>query len=188
MKVSANSLRLGNMLKHKDKLYVIAKNPEHIKPGKGGAYIQVEMKGLQNGTKLNTRFHSNEDIERVRLDQKEYQYLYADDDFLHLMDTESFEQTQLDKSLLKNKISYLQEEMKIMVESYEDKVIRIELPDTVVLQVKETEPTVKGQTAASSYKPAILENELRIMVPPFVNVGNKIVVKTEDDSYVEKYK
>ncbi len=188
MKIDANSLRLGNILEHKGKLYSIVKNPEHIKPGKGGAYVQVEMKGIKDGTKLNVRFHSDENIEKVRLDEQEYQYLYADDDFIYVMDVESFEQTQFEKSLLGEKLLYLQEGMNIVVESYEGEVISIKLPDTVVLTITETEPTVKGQTAASSYKPAILENGMRIMVPPFMDVNDKIVVKTEDDTYVEKYK
>ncbi|MCH9753498.1 MAG: elongation factor P [Alphaproteobacteria bacterium] len=188
MKINANSIRMGNVLEHNGKLYVVIKTPEHTMPGKGGAYVQVSMKDLQTGTKVNERFRSSEDVEKARLDQKENQFLYSDEDFIYLMDNESYEQIQVDKSMLDKKIAYLQEGMNVVVEFYETTPIKIELPSTVNLEVSETEPVVKGQTAASSYKPAVMENGIRVMVPPFIDPGTKIVVRTEDDTYVERCK
>lgn len=188
MKIIANSIRAGNILMHNDRLYIVTKTPEHTKPGKGGAFVQVEMKDLKTGNKLNERFSSTENVERVRLDQKAFQYLYQEGDKLFFMDTESFEQLELDQNIISDKLAYLQDNMHVMIELYENQPIRIELPETVELSIRETEPVVKGQTAASSYKPAILENGIRVMVPPFVNIDDKIVVRTEDDSYVERVK
>ncbi len=188
MKINANAIRMGNVLERNNKLYVVIKPPEHTMPGKGGAYVQISMKEIRTGTKVNERFRSSEDVEKVRLDQKQHQFLYRDDDYIHLMDTENFEQIQIDKEMVGNKALYLQEEMLVTVEFHEATPIRIELPSTANLVVSETEPVVKGQTAASSYKPAILENGMRIMVPPFVDPGTKVVVKTEDDTYVERCK
>lgn len=188
MKIIANSIRAGNVLMHNSRLYIVAKTPEHTKPGKGGAFVQVEMKDLKTGNKLNERFSSTETVERVRLDQKEYQYLYVEDKKLVLMDLESFEQIEIDQELIGDKIAYLQDGMTVTVESHENTPISVALPETVVLTVAETEPVVKGQTAASSYKPATLENDVRVMVPPFVNTDDKIVVRTEDSTYVERAK
>jgi elongation factor P len=188
MKINANSIRAGNVLEHNGRLCVVTRTPDHTMPGKGGAFVQVEMKDIKTGTKITERFRSSEDVERVRLDQKEYQFLFLDDNHLNLMDTETFEQIMIDKELIGEKLAYLQDGMIIIVELYEDTPIKISVPDTVVLRVAETEPVIKGQTAASSYKPAILENGMRIMVPPFIDPDTKIVVKTEDDSYVERYK
>ena len=188
MKIGANAIRLGNILEHNGKLYIVTKPPEHTMPGKGGAFVQVEMKDVVHGTKVNERFRSSENVERVRLDEKEYQYLYADDQFIIVMDNESFEQISVDKKLLGDKTAYLQENMTITMESYEDKPMKITLPETVVLTVAETEGVVKGQTAASSYKPAIMDNGVRVMVPPFIGIGEKLVIRTEDDMYMERKK
>jgi elongation factor P len=188
MKINANSLRAGNIIEHDGKLWVIAKQPDHTKPGKGPAYIQVEMKQLKTGTKLNHRFGSTDNIEKVRLDQRNYQYLYMEDKFLTLMDPESYEQITIDKGLLGDRLNFIQDGMELVVESYNDEPINITLPETVILEVSETEPVVKGQTAASSYKPAILENGVRVMVPPFIDPGVKIVVKIENLTYVERAK
>jgi len=188
MRINANSIRAGHVLEYNGKLCVVSKTPEHTMPGKGGAYVQVEMKDLKTGTKFNERFRSSEDVEKVRLDQKECKYLYSDDEFLYLLDNESFEQVQINKDMIGDKIAYLQEDMNIDVEFHEGNPLKVALPDSVVLEIKETEPVVKGQTAASSYKPAILENGIRIMVPPFIDAGTKVIVKTEDNSYVERAK
>jgi elongation factor P len=188
MKIIANDIRAGNVLEYRGKLYVVARQPDHIKPGKGGAYVQVEMKEIQTGTKLNERLHSDDTIEKVSLDSQEHQYLYPEGDHICLMNLSDFDQVNVNKSLLGEKIAYLKEDMKIVLESYNEKPIRVILPETVVLRISETEPVVKGQTAASSYKPAVLENGVRIMVPPFVDAGTLVIVKTEDDSYVERYK
>lgn len=188
MKVNANSIRMGNVLEHNGKLYIIIKPPEHTMPGKGGAFVQVSMKDIKTGTKVNERFRSSEDVERVRLDQKDHQFLYMDDDYIYLMDNESYEQIQVDKEILDDKALYLQDGMIVTVEMHENSPIKIALPSTVNLVVAETEPVVKGQTASASYKPAVLENGLRIMVPPFVDPGTKVVVRTEDDTYMERCK
>lgn len=188
MKINANSIRAGNILEHDGKLYIVSKTPEHTMPGKGGAFVQVEMKDLKTGTKINERFRSSETVTKAYVDQKDCQFLYADDDFIHLMELESFEQIQLDKKILGDKIGYLKEEMKVKVSFYETTPINIELPASVILTVAETEPVVKGQTAANSYKPAVLDNGIRVTIPPFVNVGDSIVVNTETDSYVERAK
>jgi elongation factor P len=188
MKINANSIRAGNVLEHNGRLYIVSKTPDHTMPGKGGAFVQVEMKDIKNGTKINERFRSTENVERVRLDQKEYQFLFIENNQLNLMDIENFEQITINEELMGDKIAYLQDGMVVTVEMYEENPLKISLPDTVVLNVTETEPVVKGQTAASSYKPAILENGIRIMVPPFIDPDTKVVVKTEDDTYVERYK
>jgi len=188
MKISAIQIRMGNVLEYNGKLYQVIKTPEHTMPGKGGAFVQVSMKEIPGGTKVNERFRSSEDVERVRLDQKSYQFLYADDDFIYLMDNESFEQIQINKAIMEKKVAYLQEGMIVTVESHESTPLSVALPATVDVVIAETEPVVKGQTAASSYKPAILENGIRIMVPPFIDPGTKVVVRTEDDVYIERCK
>lgn len=188
MKINANSIRAGNILEHNGKLYVVSKTPDHTMPGKGGAYVQVEMKDLKTGTKINERFRSNENVTKAYVEQKDYQFLYMDDDAIHLMEEETFEQIQLSKDILGDKAKYLKEDMKVKVDFYETTPINIELPQSVVLTVAETEPVVKGQTAASSYKPAVLDNGMRVTIPPFINIGDKIVVSTETDSYLERAK
>ncbi len=187
MKIDANSIRIGDVLEHNGKLWVVSKTM-HTQPGKGGAYMQVEMKDMINGTKLNSRFRSNETIEKVRLDQKQFQFLYADGDELAFMDNETYEQISLNKEFVGEKAVFLQDGMEVNVEFYQDKPLTVVLPETVILTVKECEPVVKGQTAASSYKPAILENEVRIMVPPFINVGDRVIVRTAEIEYLERAK
>jgi elongation factor P len=187
MKINANSIRPGNVLDYNGKLWVVTKT-EHTKPGKGGAYMQVEMKDIKGGTKLNERFRSAEDVERATLEEKEYQYLYKDGDNLTLMDQDSYEQVFVPAELVGEPIAFLKDEMMIKVVSHEGKPIGVELPETVVLEIVEADAVVKGQTAASSYKPAILENGARVMVPPFIEVGTRIVVRTADASYVERSK
>ena len=188
MKMSANSIRAGNVLMHNDRLYIVSKTPEHTKPGKGGAFVQVEMKDVKTGNKLNERFSSTENVERVRLDQKDFQFLYFEGDKIVLMDLESFEQIEVPEDFVGEKKAYLQDGMTVKLEMHETDPINIALPETVVLAISETEPVVKGQTAASSYKPAVMENGIRVMVPPFVNSDDKIVVRTDDNSYVERAK
>jgi elongation factor P len=187
MKINAVQIRPGNVLEHKNKLWAVSKIM-HTQPGKGGAYMQVEMKDIKTGTKLNERFRSDETVERARLDQKDYQYLYDEGETLALMDQESFEQISVDKSLFGDAIVFLQDGMKIIVELHEEKPVSATLPDYVTLQIVEAEPVVKGQTASSSYKPAILENGVRIMVPPFIESGTKVVVNTATQEYFERAK
>ncbi|MHA1558830.1 MAG: elongation factor P [Alphaproteobacteria bacterium] len=188
MKIGANSIRVGNVIEHNGKLWVVVKT-QHVQPGKGGAFMQVEFKNLIDGTKLDERFRSTENIERVYLDEKKYQYLYESDGSYAFMDQETYEQILLDKNVVdKDIMLFLKEGMNVSISFYEEKPISIELPETVVLEVKEADPVVKGQTAASSYKPAVLENGLRISVPPHVESGMKVVVNTETKAYLERAK
>lgn len=187
MKIDGVSIRIGNVLQHKNRLWIVTKT-QHTQPGKGGAYMQVEMKDIRDGTKLNERFRSAETVERVRLDQRDYQYLYDDGEFLNFMNNEDFEQIQIKRDFVGEQSAFLQEGMIVVVESFEGDPIGVQLPAQAVCEVVETEPVVKGQTAASSYKPATLDNGLRVMVPPFIESGIKIVVNTEDCTYVERAK
>ncbi|AIL13572.1 elongation factor P [Candidatus Paracaedimonas acanthamoebae] len=187
MKINGNDIRPGNIIEHKSRLWVATKI-QHTQPGKGGAYMQVELKDIRSGTKLNERFRSSETVERVRLDEKEYQYLYGTDDELTFMDQETFDQITVNPAIVGEPAVYLQEGMVVTVSSYEGEIVGISLPDTVIVKIVEAEPVVKGQTAASSYKPAILENGVRIMVPPHVESETRIVVNTADNTYVERAK
>ena len=188
MKITATAIKQGNILVHRDELWIVAKQPEHTKPGKGPAYMQVEMKSIKTGTKLNERFNSSDYIEKAQLEQKDYQYLYMEDNNLVLMDLESFEQITLPKTILGDKLPFIEDNMVVTIESYEDEALNIELPSTVILEIEQTDPVIKGATATSSYKPAILKNGVRVMVPPYLVTGEKIVVKTEDGSFVERAK
>jgi elongation factor P len=188
MKISANSIRAGNILEHDGKLWVVMKTPEHTKPGKGGAFVQVAMRDIRNGTKINERFSSTEYVERVRIEEKEMQYLFSDEDNIHLMDNESFEQMTISLEMVGDQVIYLTDGMIIKVEFYQEEPVGIALPEHVVLEIVEAEPVVKGQTAASSYKPAIMNNGSRVMVPPFIEVGTRVVVRTSDGTYVERDK
>ncbi|GFZ81274.1 elongation factor P [Rickettsiales bacterium] len=186
-KVIANDIKAGNIIEHRDSLWSVAKT-EHTQPGKGGAYIQIEMKDILVGTKLNKRFRSGDKIERATVEEEEYQYLYSSGKLLVIMDTENYEQIEIQSSLLGEQVVFLKEEMLITIAKYKSKIIYARPPAQVVLAVKETEAVIKGQTASSSFKPAILENDIKIMVPPFIKPGDKIVVSTTDFTYIEKAK
>ncbi len=188
MKITATAIKAGNILVYKDDLWVVAKQPEHVKPGKGPAYMQVEMKNIKTGGKINERMSSSDYIEKAQLEQKDYQYLYSEDDKLVMMDLESFEQILLPKSILGDKLPFIADNMNVKVEFYGDQALSIELPQTVVLEIAETDPVIKGATATASYKRAILSNGVKITVPPYLVTGEKIVVKTEDASFVERAK
>ena len=185
MKINGNQITPGNVLEHKGGLWVAVKT-QAVKPGKGGAFNQVELKNLIDGTKLNERFRADETVERVRLDQKDFQFLYAQGEQLVFMDTESYEQLELAEDFVGERAAFLQDGMTVTVELYDGKPIGITLPQHVTLEVTEADPVVKGQTAASSYKPAILENGMRVMVPPFVTTGEKIVVDTNEITYIRR--
>ena len=185
MKINASEIRVGMLLDYKDDLWEVLKT-QHVKPGKGGAFAQVELKKATDGTKLNERFRSSETVERLRLDSKRYQFLYLDDNQAHFMDQKTYEQIQISLNRLDDKSLFLQEGIELEIESYDEEPINIVFPENISLEVSETEPTVKGQTAASSYKPAQLENGLRVMVPPFIQVGEKIIINTNDLSYVKR--
>jgi elongation factor P len=185
MKINGNEIRPGNVIEHKGTLWVAVKT-QAVKPGKGPAYAQVELKNAIDGTKLNERFRSSETVERVRLEQKDYQYLFAEDDMLTFMDMDNYEQIQIRRDFLEDRAAFLQDGMKVTVESHEGMPIGISLPDQVTLEVVEADPVVKGQTAASSYKPARLENGVRILVPPFIGAGERVVVDTNELTYVRR--
>lgn len=187
MKIGGNELRIGMLIEHNGRLWTVCKL-QHVKPGKGGAFMQAELKELKTGTKLNERFRSDESIERVRLDEQECQLLYKDGDTYTFMDNVSFDQFSIDRSAIGESACFLQDNMIVKITSYEGEIIGVVLPDTVVMEVVEAEAVVKGQTASSSYKPAILENGVRILVPPHIDAGTKIVVNTSDISYVERAK
>lgn len=184
-KINGNEIRPGNVLEHNGGLWAAVK-VDHVKPGKGGAFAQVELKNLRNGSKLNERFRSADKVERVRLEQKDQQFLYEDSGMLVLMDTDTYEQVQLASDLLGERRPFLQDGMMIVVEYYEDEAINAALPQKVTCKVVETEPVVKGQTAANSFKPAILDNGVKVSVPPFVGQDEDIIVNTETMEYLER--
>ncbi|CUH81491.1 elongation factor P [Tropicibacter naphthalenivorans] len=184
-KINGNEIRPGNVLEHNDGLWAAVK-VDHVKPGKGGAFAQVELKNLRNGSKLNERFRSADKVERVRLEQKDMQFLYEDAGQLIFMDTETYDQVQLDADILGERRPFLQDGMTIVVEFHEAEALNATLPQKVICEIAETEPVVKGQTAANSFKPAVLDNGVRVTVPPFVAQGEKIVVNTETMEYSER--
>ncbi len=185
MKINGNEIRPGNVIQHQGGLWVAVKT-NAVKPGKGPAYAQVELKNLETGSKLNERFRASETVERVRLEQKDHTFLYAEGDMLVFMDAESYEQISIPKDLIGERIAFLQDGMAVVVESHEGRAIGVQMPEHVTLEVIETEPTVKGQTASSSYKPATADNGLRIMIPPYMSSGEKIVVNTATLEYVKR--
>ncbi|OPB30226.1 elongation factor P [Bartonella sp. WD12.1] len=185
MKINGNEIRPGNVIEHQGGLWVAVKC-NAVKPGKGGAFNQVEMKNLIDGTKLNERFRAAETVERVRLEQKDFTFLYEQGDMLVFMDSSSYEQLELHKDFVGDRAAFLQDGMVVTVELYQEKPIGISLPDQVVVTIAETEPAIKGQTVTSSYKPAILENGIRILVPPFIQVGERVVVDTNELIYVRR--
>lgn len=185
MKINGNEIRPGNVIEHDGGLWVAVKT-NAVKPGKGGAYNQVELKNLINGTKLNERFRAAETVEKVRLEQKDFTFLYEQGEALVFMDSESYEQLELDKDFVGERAAFLQDGMTVTVELHEERPIGISLPDNVTLTIVEADPVVKGQTAASSYKPAVLENGIRVMVPPFISSGERIIVETNEITYVRR--
>ncbi len=185
MRIKGNAIKPGNVIEHQGKLWLAVKT-KHTMPGKGGAFLQVEVRNVRDGSKLNERFRSAEDVERVRLDQKEYQYLFGDDDKLTLMDTETFDQIEVNRTLVGEPVRFLQDGMMLTVESYEGEALKVALPEHATFEVTETEPVVKGQTAAASFKPAMLENGVRVMVPPHIETGTKVVIGTADGTYAKR--
>ena len=185
MKITGNEISPGAVIEHDGSLWVAVK-AQAVKPGKGGAYNQVELKNLFDGRKLNERFRSAEAVATVELDFKSYTFLFEAGDMLTFMDKETFDQIEIAKDFVGERAAFLQDGMDVKVESYEGKPISVRLPTSVALTVVEADPVVKGQTAASSYKPAKLENGLRVMVPPFIETGTRIVVATDDTTYVKR--
>ena len=187
MKILGNEIKPGMVIEHKDDLWSVLKT-QHVKPGKGGAFNQVELKSVKKGTKLNERFRSSDSVERAILDDKKFNFLYEDENDCHFMDQVNFEQIQVKKSLLGQKSKLLKENMEVDVQFYEDQPLSVELPTTIELKIETTDAAIKGQTASSSYKPAVLENGINITVPPFINSGDKIVLDTRTLEYIKKIK
>jgi elongation factor P len=184
-KINGNEIRIGNIIEHNDGLWIAIKT-DHVKPGKGGAFAQVELKNLRTGSKLNERFRSADKVEKIRLEQKDQQFLYENDGMLVFMDGETYEQIELPSDILGERRPFLQDGMIVQIEYHESEALSAQLPNRVICRVAETEPAVKGQTAAKSFKPAILDNGMRVMIPPFVDQDTDIVVSTETMEYVER--
>ena len=187
MKILGNEIKPGMIIEHKDNLWSVLKT-QHVKPGKGGAFNQVELKGIKKGTKLNERFRSSDTVERAILDEKKFSFLYEDENNCHFMDQTNFEQIQINKKLIGEKSKLLKENMEVNLQFHEDEPLSVDLPSSVELKIETTDAAIKGQTASSSYKPATLENGIKIMVPPFVNADDKIVLDTRTLEYVKKVK
>ena len=187
MKILGNEIKPGMIIEHRDDLWSVLK-AQHVKPGKGGAFNQVELKSVKKGTKLNERFRSSDSVERAVLDEKKFNFLYEDENNCHFMDQTNFEQIAINKSLLGEKNKLLKENMEVNVHFYEDQALSVDLPSSVELTITNTDATIKGQTASSSYKPATLENGINIMVPPFINSGDKIILDTSTLEYIKKIK
>lgn len=187
MKMQANLIRPGMILEHQGRQWSVLKI-QLIQPGKGGAFIQVEMRDFRTGTKTNERWRTQDTVEKLMVEEKDCQYLFADGDHLTFMDVETYEQFTITRDAVGEPAAFLQDGMAVTVEFVEGTPVSVNLPGTVIMRVVEADAVVKGQTASSSYKPGILENGLRVMIPPFVEAGTRIVVNTSDCSYVERAK
>ena len=185
MKISGNEIKPGMLLEHKDDLWEVLKT-QHVKPGKGGAFNQVELKSVIKGTKLNERFRSNETIEKAELNEKKFNFLYIDGDSCHFMDNKTFEQVEISKSITGEKHKLLKENLEVTISFMEEKPISVELPNNIECLIESTDAAIKNQTASSSYKPAILDCGIRIDVPPFIESGEKIIVDTRTLEYVKR--
>jgi elongation factor P len=184
-KIAGNEIRPGALIQHDGGLWMAVKT-QAVKPGKGGAYNQVELKNVITGTKLNERFRADESVEEAYLEKKDFQFLYASGDMLTFMDTDTYDQIELAAEFVGDQVQFLQDGMKVLVQTYEGKPIGIKLPLQVTLEVTEADPVLRGGTAAPSYKGAVLENGMKIQVPPFIDAGTKIIVSTEDGSYIRR--
>ena len=187
MKILGNEIKPGMIIEHKNDLWSVLKT-QHVKPGKGGAFNQVELKSIKKGTKLNERFRSSDTVEKAVLDEKKFNFLYQDENNCHFMDQTNFEQIQINKKLIGEKSKLLKENMEVNLQFHEDEPLSVDLPTSVELKIETTDAAIKGQTASSSYKPATLENGIKIMVPPFINSDDKIVLDTRTLEYVKKIK
>lgn len=187
MKIQANTIRPGNVIEHGGKQWTVLKT-EMLLPGKGNAFIQVEMRDVKSGNKTNERFRTSETVEKLLVEEKDCTYLFADGERLTFMDGESFEQFTLERDAIGDPAAFLQDGMAVTAELIDGAVTTVRLPQHVVMEIVQADPVVKGQTASSSYKPAVLENGVRVMVPPHIEAGTRIVVNTEDTSYVERAK
>ena len=185
MKILGNEIKPGMVIEHKNDLWTVLK-AQHVKPGKGGAFNQVELKSVKKGTKLNERFRSSENVDKAELDEKKFNFLYSDENNCHFMDNKTFEQISIPKSLSGEKYKLLSENLEVTITFMEEKPMSIDLPKNIECIVQTTDAVVKGQTATSSYKPATLENGINITVPPFIESGEKIILDTKTLEYVKK--
>ena len=185
MKISASEIKPGSIIEYKNDLWRCLKS-QAVKPGKGGAFNQVEFKSITKGTKLNERFRSSETVEKASLDEREYQYLYPENEYLVFMDSKNFEQTSVPKEIIGDDEKILKENMEVKIEFYEDKPLIVTLPKSADYEILETEAVVKGQTASSSYKPAVIQNDVKIQVPPFINQGDIVSIDCHSREYIKK--
>ena len=185
MKINAGEIRVGMLLEYKNDLWQVLKT-QHVKPGKGGAFAQVEMKSLNKNTKLNERFRSSETVEKASLEETKYNYLYEDENNYFFMEPKSFEQIEIEKKIIGEKGKLLTENLEVSVNFYENKPISIDLPNQVSCKIKTTDVALKGQTVSSSYKPATLDNGLSIQVPPFIESEDEIILDTRTLEYIKK--
>ena len=185
MKINASEIRVGMLIEFKNDLWQVLKT-QHVKPGKGGAFNQVELKSIIKGTKLNERFRSSENIEKAEIDEKKFNFLYIDGDNCHFMDNKNFEQVEIPKTLVEEKYKLLKENLEVTISFMEDKPISVELPNTIECVIETTDAAIKNQTASSSYKPAMLDCGINITVPPFIESGEKIVIDTRTLEYLKK--
>ena len=185
MKINAGEIRVGMLLEHKNDLWQVLKT-QHVKPGKGGAFAQVEMKSVNKNTKLNERFRSNETVEKASLDETNFTFLYNDENNYHFINPVSFEQIEIKKEIIGKKGKLLTENLKVVISFYNESPIIVDLPNQVNCKIAETDVALKGQTVSSSYKPATLDNGLNIQVPPFIEAGDEVVIDTRNLEYIKK--
>ena len=185
MKISANEINPGMLIEHKNDLWEVLKT-QHVKPGKGGAFNQVEMKSVNKNTKMNERFRSNETVEKAAVEESKYSYLYKDENNYYFMHTKTFEQININKKVLNEKGNFLSENLEVTISFYDDKPISVDLPNQINCKIITTDIALKGQTVSSSYKPATLENGIKIQVPPFIESGDTIIVDTRTIEYIKK--
>ena len=185
MKILGNEIKVGMIIEHKNDLWSVLKT-QHVKPGKGGAFNQVELKSIIKGTKLNERFRSSENIEKAELEDKKFNFLYLDENNCHFMENKTFEQVSIPKSLTEDKFKLLRENLEVTITFMEEKPISIELPNNIECTIESTDAAIKNQTASSSYKPARLDCGINVTVPPFVESGEKIIIDTRTLEYVKK--
>ena len=185
MKINAGEIRVGMLLEHKNDLWVVLKT-QHVKPGKGGAFAQVEMKNVYKNTKLNERFRSNETVEKATLEETKYNYLYEDENNYFFMEPKSFEQIDIKKDLIGEKGKLLTENLEVIINFYNDSPMSVDLPNQVKCKIETTDVALKGQTVSSSYKPALLSNGLSIQVPPFIEAGDEVIIDTRNLEYIKK--
>ena len=185
MKINAGEIRVGMLLEHKNDLWQVLKT-QHVKPGKGGAFAQVEMKSVNKNTKLNERFRSSETVEKASLEETKYNFLYVDDNNYFFMEPKSFEQIEVKKDIVGEKGKLLTENLEVLISFYNDLPISVDLPNQVTCKIETTDAALKGQTVSSSYKPAVLDNGLNLQVPPFIEVGDQVIVDTRNLEYIKK--